>query len=128
MSAHGKTFHDNCFNCQTCNGKLVLGKSCETKSGDILCTVCYNSNVGPKYYGFTSAAEGGGEGLNQAKRAVEGGSSNSTSNSNSSSNKKTSDNDGLSGLDQIEKLGDLLKKGILSQSEFDAKKKQILGL
>lgn len=30
--------------------------------------------------------------------------------------------------DEIEKLGDLLGKGLLTQKEFDAKKKQILGL
>ena len=31
-------------------------------------------------------------------------------------------------IDDLEKYADLLKKGILTQQEFDAKKKQILGL
>ena len=29
---------------------------------------------------------------------------------------------------QIEKLGDLLKKGLITQGEFESKKKQILGI
>lgn len=33
-----------------------------------------------------------------------------------------------SSLDDLEKLSELLKKGIVTQEEFDAKKKQILGL
>lgn len=32
------------------------------------------------------------------------------------------------GLDQIEKLGDLLNKGLITQEEFEIKKRQILGL
>jgi len=31
-------------------------------------------------------------------------------------------------MEQLEKLGELKDKGILTQDEFDAKKKQILGL
>jgi hypothetical protein len=31
-------------------------------------------------------------------------------------------------IDQVERLGDLLKKGLITQEEFDIKKRQILGL
>ena len=31
-------------------------------------------------------------------------------------------------MDQVERLGDLLKKGLITQEEFDFKKRQILGL
>jgi hypothetical protein len=31
-------------------------------------------------------------------------------------------------VEQVEKLGNLLAKGLLTQEEFDSKKKQILGL
>jgi hypothetical protein len=31
-------------------------------------------------------------------------------------------------MDQVERLGDLLKKGLITQEEFDIKKRQILGL
>ena len=31
-------------------------------------------------------------------------------------------------IDQVERLGDLLKKGLITQEEFDTKKRQILGL
>ena len=34
----------------------------------------------------------------------------------------------LSAADEIEKLASLLERGILTQEEFDAKKKQLLGL
>jgi hypothetical protein len=34
----------------------------------------------------------------------------------------------LDGFDQVERLGDLLKKGLITQEEFDLKKRQILGL
>lgn len=42
--------------------------------------------------------------------------------------KQTSQNLPNEGLDQIEKLGDLLKKGLITQEEFEIKKRQILGL
>lgn len=32
------------------------------------------------------------------------------------------------GIDQVDRLGDLLKKGLITQEEFDFKKRQILGL
>lgn len=35
---------------------------------------------------------------------------------------------GSSDLSQIESLHDLLQKGIITQEEFDAKKKQLLGI
>jgi hypothetical protein len=31
-------------------------------------------------------------------------------------------------IEQVERLGDLLKKGLITQEEFDIKKRQILGL
>jgi hypothetical protein len=34
----------------------------------------------------------------------------------------------LNGFDQVERLGDLLKKGLITQEEFELKKRQILGL
>ncbi len=44
------------------------------------------------------------------------------------SSSSTSSSNGNSTLDDLEKLADLKKKGILSEAEFEAKKKQILGL
>ncbi len=35
---------------------------------------------------------------------------------------------GSVGLDELEKLAELKEKGIITKEEFDAKKKQILGL
>lgn len=45
-------------------------------------------------------------------------------------NKKSDNNNGyvLSGADEIKKLKELLDSGIITQEEFDAKKKQLLGL
>lgn len=44
------------------------------------------------------------------------------------SSQRTSASSTMDGLDALEKLAELRKRGIISQAEFDAKKKQILGL
>ena len=37
-------------------------------------------------------------------------------------------NSSMSAIDEIERLAGLLERGILTQEEFDAKKKELLGL
>ena len=96
-----------------CNAKLTLGKSCDTKDHKVICQVCYNSIKGPKTLGFVSGGDGG-SGLDVAKKSE----SNNTSN-------KTSSGDEIA---QLEKLASLKAKGIITEEEFAAKKKQILGL
>jgi hypothetical protein len=45
-----------------------------------------------------------------------------------SSSMQSSHADSTAAMDQVERLGDLLKKGLITQEEFDIKKRQILGL
>jgi hypothetical protein len=44
------------------------------------------------------------------------------------SDKRSLHTNTLDGIEQVERLGDLLKKGLITQEEFDFKKRQILGL
>eukprot|EP01080_Neovahlkampfia_damariscottae_P007747 gene7747-12217_t len=111
VKAHNYVFHDKCFKCMNCKAKLTLGKSCDTKDHKVICQVCYNSIQGPKTLGFVSG--GGGSGLDVAKKS-EGTSSSSSS--------------GDDEFAQLEKLASLKAKGIITEEEFTAKKKQILGL
>ncbi len=48
--------------------------------------------------------------------------------SNAAPAKSTSNSSGGNSLDDLEKLAELRKKGILTEEEFQAKKRQILGL
>lgn len=45
-----------------------------------------------------------------------------------SSSMQSSHVNATAAMDQVERLGDLLKKGLITQEEFDIKKRQILGL
>lgn len=45
-----------------------------------------------------------------------------------SSGTQSSHGNATAAMDQVERLGDLLKKGLITQEEFDIKKRQILGL
>jgi hypothetical protein len=95
-----------------CSKRLVLGKTCDTPEKKVICQVCYNSKLGPKTLGFVTGGEGG-SGLDVAKK------------SETYSNNSSQGNDEFA---QLEKLASLRDKGIITEKEFAAKKKQILGL
>jgi hypothetical protein len=97
-----------------CSKRLVLGKTCDTPEKKVICQVCYNSKLGPKTLGFVTGGEGG-SGLDVAK-------------SSETSSNKTSSSGDSDEFAQLEKLASLRDKGIITEKEFAAKKKQILGL
>jgi len=116
VSAHSYVFHDTCFKCMNCSKRMTLGKTNDTPDGKVLCSVCYNSKHGPKVYGFGSSSGESGSGLDISKQ---------------SEKKETQQSEkkgGSSDLEALEKLAALKNKGIITEEEFNAKKKQILGI
>lgn len=106
VSAHGYVWHDSCFQCMQCKKRMTLGKTNDASNGQVFCNTCYGSLHGPKVYGFNNSGESG-TGLDVSKQSSSG-------------------ND--SDLAALEKLAALRDKGILTKEEFEAKKKQILGI
>jgi uncharacterized CHY-type Zn-finger protein len=119
VSAHGYVFHDTCFQCMNCKKRMTLGKTNDTPDHRVLCQVCYNSLHGPKVYGFSNSGESG-TGLDVSKQSVESEKKSTSSTSSKSGNE--------SDLAALEKLAALRDKGILTDEEFQTKKRQILGL
>jgi hypothetical protein len=113
VTAHSKIFHETCFKCELCKTKLALGKSCDTKDGKVLCKSCYGSTEGPKVLGFGGNTGESGTGLDVTK---------------GSQIDKEEKKETKLGLDDLEKLAKLKEKGLITEEEFNKKKKQILGL
>ncbi len=149
-----KIFHNECFTCNNCNKSITSNNFLlQEESKTLLCGFCrdlHRSNntslvtckkcgksvsgnglqfSGQTYHKECFTCSKCNKTPSSAKIAIDKktqlivceacakGNTTSTANTNSGG-----------GLDDLEKLADLLQKGIITQDEFNAKKKQILGL
>eukprot|EP01027_Heterolobosea_sp_BB2_P006797 GEZU01010212.1.p2 GENE.GEZU01010212.1~~GEZU01010212.1.p2 ORF type:complete len:168 (-),score=38.31 GEZU01010212.1:834-1283(-) len=132
IKALDKYWHKRCLKCITCAKVLALGSFSEN-NGNPYCKSCYASVHGPKGYGF--GTPGGGLSVGVSGSAVGGPKSSTTGPTPVTSYiapkpapKPTSSASSGTNYDELERLASLRDKGILTEAEFQAKKRQILGL
>lgn len=109
---------------------LSGGSYCEN-GGMPYCKSCYGSKHGPKVYGFGAPGSADGIKLDVTGGSVAAKSENKPASAPAEPAKAASSTTSTTNEDplvQLEKLAGLRDKGIITDAEFQAKKRQLLGL